>query len=257
MNYKGYLIDLDGTIYQGNQVIEAGRQFIYDLQERDLPYLFVTNNTTRTPEMIQAMLAEKFAIQTPVETIYTAVLATVDYMNDLGLDKTAYVIGEIGLQSAIWQAGYCEELEQPAYVVVGLNWNLTYEQLATATLALQKGAVFIGTNPDLNIPTERGLLPGAGSILAFLEAATRVKPKIIGKPESIIMDKALARLGTPREATIMVGDNYLTDIKAGLDNGFPTLLVTTGFTKPEEVTDLPQPPSHVVSSLAEWSFDEA
>lgn len=256
MTYQGYLIDLDGTIYQGNQVIEAGRQFVYDLQKRQLPYLFVTNNTTRTPEMIQSMLAENFAIKTPLETIYTATLATLDYMNDLGLEKTAYVIGEVGLQSAIWQAGYRKELEQPAYVVVGLNWNLTYEQLATATLAIQKGAVFIGTNPDLNIPTERGLLPGAGSILALLEAATRVKPKIIGKPEAIIMDKALARLGTEREATIMVGDNYLTDIRAGLDNGFPTLLVTTGFTKPEEVADLPQAPSHVLASLAEWSFDE-
>lgn len=134
---------------------------------------------------------------------------------------------------------------------------MTYEQLATATLAIQKGAVFIGTNPDLNIPTERGLLPGAGSILALLEAATRVQPKIIGKPQAIIMDKALERLGTSREETVMVGDNYLTDIRAGLDNGLPTLLVTTGFTKPEEVAGLNPAPTHVVASLAEWSFDES
>ncbi|MGT2926234.1 TIGR01457 family HAD-type hydrolase [Streptococcus cuniculipharyngis] len=256
MTYRGYLIDLDGTIYKGDEIIEAGRQFVYDLQARELPYLFVTNNTTRTPEMIQQMLAEKFAIQTPLSSIYTAVLATVDYMNDLGLEKTAYVIGEVGLQSAIWQAGYREDLEQPAYVVVGLNWQLTYDQLALATLAIQKGAVFIGTNPDLNIPTERGLLPGAGSILALLEAATRVKPTIIGKPEGIIMEKALAWLGTKKEESIMVGDNYLTDIKAGLDYGLATLLVTTGFTKAEEVAQLPVQPSHVLSSLAEWSFDE-
>ena len=113
--------------------------------------------------------------------------------------------------------------------------------LVKATLAIHKGAIFIGTNPDLNIPTERGLLPGAGSLLALIEAATRVKPIIIGKPEAIIMNKALEILGTERSQTIVVGDNYLTDI--------------TGFTKAEEVANLPVKPDHVLSSLVEWDFD--
>ena len=107
----------------------------------------------------------------------------------------------------------------------------------------------------MNIPTERGLLPGAGSLLALIEAATRVKPIIIGKPKAIIMNKALEILGTERSQTIVVGDNYLTDITAGIKNDFPTLLVTTGFTKAEEVSDLPVKPDHVLSSLAEWDFD--
>lgn len=256
MTYRGYLIDLDGTIYQGKERIPAGERFVHRLQEAQIPYLFVTNNTTRRPETIQAMLAEHFAIDTPLETIYTASLATVDYMNELGREKTVYVIGEEGLKSAISEAGYVEDKDQPAYVVVGLDTQLTYEKLVTATLAIQKGATFIGTNPDLNIPTERGLLPGAGSLLALLEAATRVKPLIIGKPEAIVMDKALQLLGTERNQTAMVGDNYLTDIRAGLDNGFPTILVLTGFTKAEEVADLPLAPTHVLSSLDEWSLYE-
>lgn len=255
MTYKGYLIDLDGTIYKGRERIPAGEQFVRDLQERKIPYLFVTNNTTRTPEAIQAFLAEQFSIQTPVTSIYTASQATVDYMDDLGKGKTAYVIGEEGLKSAVFGAGYTEDTEHPAYVVVGLDWKVTYEKLATATLAIQRGAVFIGTNPDLNIPTERGLLPGAGSLLAFLEAATRVSPVIMGKPQAIIMDKALERLGTERSETVMVGDNYLTDIRAGLDNGFPSLLVLTGFTKPEEVDQLPIAPTHVLTNLDEWRFE--
>lgn len=255
MTYKGYLIDLDGTIYRGKTVIPAGQRFVEQLQERKIPYLFVTNNTTRTPEAIQAFLAEQFSIQTPVTSIYTASQATVDYMDDLGKGKTAYVIGEEGLKSAVFGAGYREDTEHPAYVVVGLDWKVTYEKLATATLAIQRGAVFIGTNPDLNIPTERGLLPGAGSLLAFLEAATRVSPVIMGKPQAIIMDKALERLGTERSETVMVGDNYLTDIRAGIDNGFPSLLVLTGFTKPEEVDQLPIAPTHVLTSLDEWRFE--
>ena len=133
---------------------------------------------------------------------------------------------------------------------------MDYEKLSIATLAIQKGAHFVGTNPDLNIPTERGLLPGAGAILFLLEKATRVKPIIIGKPEAVIMNKALDRLGVKRHEAIMVGDNYLTDITAGIKNDIATLLVTTGFTKPEEVPALPIQPDFVLSSLAEWDFDE-
>ena len=256
MTYKGYLIDLDGTIYKGKDRIPAGEAFVHELQKREIPYLFVTNNTTRTPESVQEMLANQFNIDTPVSTIYTATLATIDYMNDLGLEKTVYVIGEAGLKEAIQAAGYVENKENPAYVVVGLDWQVDYEKFATATLAIHKGAHFIGTNPDLNIPTERGLLPGAGSLVTLLEVATRVKPVYIGKPNAIIMDKAVEHLGLERQEIVMVGDNYLTDIRAGIDNGIPSLLVTTGFTKPEEVADLPIAPTHVLSSLAEWNFDE-
>ncbi|MGZ7350791.1 TIGR01457 family HAD-type hydrolase [Streptococcus pyogenes] len=252
MPYKGYLIDLDGTIYQGKNRIPAGERFIKRLQEKGIPYLLVTNNTTRTPEMVQSMLVKQFNVETGIETIYTATMATVDYMNDMNRGKTAYVIGETGLKSAIAAAGYIEELENPAYVVVGLDSQVTYEMLAIATLAIQKGALFIGTNPDLNIPTERGLMPGAGALNALLEAATRVKPVFIGKPNAIIMNKSLEVLGIQRSEAVMVGDNYLTDIMAGIQNDIATILVTTGFTRPEEVPTLPIQPDHVLSSLDEW-----
>lgn len=255
MTYKGYLIDLDGTIYKGKDRIPAGEAFVHELQRRNRPYLFVTNNTTRTPETVQAMLAEQFNVETPIETIYTATLATVDYLNDKNLGKKVYVIGDVGLKQAIAEAGYVEDTDNPDYVVVGLDWEVDYEKLSIATLAIQKGAHFVGTNPDLNIPTERGLMPGAGSIITLIEVATRVKPVYIGKPNAIIMEKAVEHLGLPRQEVIMVGDNYLTDIRAGIDNGIPTLLVTTGFTKPEEVPGLPIQPDYVLSSLAEWDFD--
>ncbi|HEL0246092.1 TPA: TIGR01457 family HAD-type hydrolase [Streptococcus equi subsp. zooepidemicus] len=254
MPYKAYLIDLDGTIYQGKNRIPAGERFIKRLQEKGIPYLLVTNNTTRTPEMVQEMLANQFNVHTGLETIYTATMATVDYMNDMNRGKTAYVIGETGLTSAIAEAGYLEDRENPAYVVVGLNTEVTYEMLSIATLAIQKGALFIGTNPDLNIPTERGLMPGAGALNALLEAATRVKPVFIGKPNAIIMNKALEILKVPRSEVAMVGDNYLTDIMAGIQNDMATILVTTGFTKAKEVPSLPIKPDHVLASLDEWGL---
>jgi 4-nitrophenyl phosphatase len=126
---------------------------------------------------------------------------------------------------------------------------------AFLTLAIQNGATFIGTNPDKNIPTERGLLPGAGAIISLLETATRVRPIFIGKPEAIIMEKALDHIGLTKEEVIMVGDNYETDIRSGINNGMDSLLVLSGFTPKAAVPTLPVAPTYVLDSLDEWNFD--
>lgn len=252
MSYKGYLIDLDGTIYLGKELIPAGKRFVERLQAKGVPYLFVTNNTTKTPAAVQERLKTEFDLQVPLDTLYTATLATVDYMNRLGLEKTAYVIGEEGLKTGIREAGYVLTEDQPAYVVVGLDTKLTYEKVTAATLAIQNGATFIGTNADKNIPTERGLLPGGGSLAAFVASATQKEPIFIGKPEAIIMEEALKRIGLKKSEVLMVGDNYETDITAGIKNNIDSLLVLTGFTAPEAVPTLPVPPTHIVESLDQW-----
>ncbi|AUB51904.1 MULTISPECIES: TIGR01457 family HAD-type hydrolase [Enterococcus] len=254
MNYKGYLIDLDGTIYRGTEPIPAGKRFVEQLQENGTPFLFVTNNTTKTPGTVAQRLATEFDIHVSPETIYTASLATIDFMKSDAKGNKVYVIGEAGLTDLILEAGFVWEEEHPDYVVVGLDNHLTYEKVVTATLAIQKGATFIGTNPDKNIPTERGLLPGAGSVVSFVETATQTTPVYIGKPEAIIMDKAVELLGLNKEEVIMVGDNYETDIQAGIRNGIDTLLVLSGFTKEEDIPQLPTPATFVLQSLDEWSF---
>jgi HAD superfamily hydrolase (TIGR01457 family) len=254
MRYTGYLIDLDGTIYRGTQPIPAGKRFVESLQEKNIPFLFVTNNTTKSPEVVAARLKNEFDIHVDAKTVYTATLATIDYMIELNRGKKVYVVGEAGLKDAIAEAGFIWEEEKPDYVVVGLDSDLTYEKIVTATLGVQNGATFIGTNPDLNIPTERGLLPGAGSVVRFVEAATQVEPIYIGKPKAIIMNKAIDVIGLHRKDCIMVGDNYLTDIQAGIKNDIDTLLVTTGFTKPEEVSKLPVAPTFVLPTLDDWKF---
>ncbi|MBP1043205.1 TIGR01457 family HAD-type hydrolase [Vagococcus sp. BWB3-3] len=253
MRYQGYLIDLDGTIYLGKEPIPAGKRFIERLEKAGIPYLFVTNNTTKRPQAVRQNLADNFEIQVPLATIYTATLATIDYMAAKGLGKKVYVIGEAGLVEMILEAGYELEEVEPDYVVVGLDSDVTYEKLTVATLAIQKGAHFIGTNPDKNIPTERGLVPGAGSLLALIETATRVAPVIIGKPQAIIMEKSLERLGLNAEQVLMVGDNYETDIQAGLQNGIDTLLVLSGFTQKADVAALVKAPTFIVDSLDDWS----
>lgn len=254
--YKGYLIDLDGTIYRGQEPILAGKNFVDELKRRNLPFLFVTNNTTRSPETVAHRLKHEFDIDVAPETVYTATLATIDFMRADKAGNKVFVIGEAGLIDLILAAGFVWEEENPDYVVVGLDNNVTYEKFVLATLAIQKGATFIGTNPDKNIPTERGLLPGAGSLISLVETATQTKPIFIGKPEAIIMDKALEKIGLAKEDVIMVGDNYETDICSGLNNGIDTLLVLSGFAKKSEVPNLPKAPTFVLDSLDEWDFGD-
>lgn len=256
MSYKGYLIDLDGTIYLGKEPIPAGKRFVESLQAKGLPFLFVTNNTTRSPEVVADRLATEFDIHVGPETIYTASLATIDFMKDDAKGKKVFVIGEAGLIDLILAAGFEWEETNPDYVVVGLDNDVTYEKFVLATLAIQKGATFIGTNPDKNIPTERGLLPGAGALIAMVETATQTPPIFIGKPEAIIMDKAVNRIGLNKDEVIMVGDNYETDICSGIRNGIDSLLVLSGFTPKAAVPMLPVAPTYVLDSLDEWDFNQ-
>ena len=254
MKHKGYLIDLDGTIYLGDEVIPAGKRFIERLQAQQLPFLFVTNNSSRLPEEVAERLANQFDIHVTTNHVYTSSLATRDYMKRLDKGNKVYVIGETGLKQVLSEAGFELTSDQPDYVVVGLDKQLTYDKLATATLAILNGAYFIGTNPDKNIPTSQGMLPSNGPTLSYLTTATGVQPDVVGKPNAILMNEALAILGVSKEEAVMVGDNYDTDIKAGLNNNIPSLLVLSGFTKAEDLPHLPKQPDYIVESLDEWKL---
>ncbi|AYW48098.1 TIGR01457 family HAD-type hydrolase [Tetragenococcus osmophilus] len=256
MKYSGYLIDMDGTIYLGSEPIPAGKRFVDRLQEKEIPFLFVTNNTTKSPASVQNRLANEFDIHVESKLIYTASLATIDYMKDDVKGKKVYVIGEAGLIDLILDAGFVWEEEKPDYVVVGLDSEVTYEKFTIATLAIQKGATFIGTNSDKNLPNERGLVPGAGALISLLETATQTEPIYVGKPEAVIMEKALDRIGLSKDEVLMVGDNYETDIRSGINNDIDTLLVLSGFTPKSAVPSLPVAPTYVIDSLDEWDFDK-
>lgn len=251
--YAGYMIDLDGTIYRGKEKIPAAKRFIERLQEHDIPFLFVTNNSTQAPIKVVENLANNFDIHVKEENVYTSALATADYIADLDKDKrSVYVIGEVGLKQAILDRGFRFEETNPDYVVVGLDYDVTYHKFELATLAIKRGAKFIGTNADTNLPNERGLVPGAGSVIALVECSTQQKATYIGKPETIIMEKALERLGLPKDEVVMVGDNYMTDIKAGINFGIDTMLVYTGVSTRELVRKQEIAPTIELGALDEW-----
>ncbi|WAA11895.1 TIGR01457 family HAD-type hydrolase [Fervidibacillus halotolerans] len=253
MRYNGYLIDLDGTMYRGTERIDAAETFIRELNTRGIPYLFVTNNSTRTPEQVAEKLNE-FDIPATKEQIFTTSMATANFVYDFKKDAKVYFIGEEGLEDALRKKGFTFAKEDADVVIVGLDRHVTYEKFAVACLAIRNGAKFISTNGDIALPSERGFLPGNGSLTALVRVSTQVDPVFIGKPEPIITEQALNVIGTKKEETLMVGDNYETDILAGMRAGIDTLLVHTGVTTKEQLAKYDKQPTYTVESLSEWTF---
>jgi 4-nitrophenyl phosphatase len=252
--YKGYLIDLDGTMYRGSEEIAEAAGFIDELRKRDIPYLFVTNNSSRTPQQVADKLRQ-FNIHTEDEQVFTTSMATANFIAERKADANVYVIGEEGIQTALVEKGLELVEENADFVVMGIDRAIDYEKLTKACLAVRNGATFISTNADIALPTERGLQPGNGAITAVVTVSTQVQPIFIGKPEAVIVEQALKVLGIPKEEVIMVGDNYDTDILAGINAGMDTLLVHTGVTTKEILKKYEKQPTYVVNSLDLWSFE--
>ncbi|MGE7778448.1 TIGR01457 family HAD-type hydrolase [Peribacillus sp. NPDC097264] len=252
--YKGYLIDLDGTMYRGTEQIAEAAGFINELRKRDIPYLFVTNNSSRTPEQVAQKL-RSIGIATDDAQVFTTSMATANYIAEQKENASVYVVGEEGIIEALREKGMKLVDEHPDFLVMGIDRGVNYEKLSKACLAVRNGAVFISTNGDIAIPTEQGLLPGNGALTSVVSVSTQVQPIFIGKPESVIVEQALRVLGVPKEQTIMVGDNYDTDILAGLNAGIDTLLVHTGVTTKERLKEYEKQPTYVVDTLDLWQFE--
>lgn len=251
--YKGYLFDLDGTIYRGKEPIPEAVEFVKQLKDAGIPYMFVTNNAARTREDMADTL-QSMDIPAEPENVITSSMATASYIKEKKPLGSVYVIGEAGLLNAIRNEGLTLDSENPDYVVVGLDRNLTYEKLALGSIAIRNGATFLSTNPDASIPTERGLLPGNGAITSVLKVATNTEPIFIGKPEPIIIRQALELLKLDPSEAIMVGDNYHTDILAGIHAGVDTLLVHTGVTRKADLEHVGDQPTYFVETLEDWSI---
>ncbi|WP_188454015.1 TIGR01457 family HAD-type hydrolase [Virgibacillus oceani] len=249
--YDGYLIDLDGTMYLGNERIDAAAEFVAALHKKNIPYMFLTNNSSKTQSQISEKLNKMEIISTP-DHVFTSSMATAKYIKHNKENAKCYMIGEKGLADALEKEGLIVTEENCDYVVIGIDRDVNYEKLATACLAIRNGAEFISTNGDIAIPTERGLVPGNGAITSAITVSTGIEPTFVGKPETIIMDEAMNTLGLDKEKILMVGDNYNTDILAGINTGVDTLMVFTGVTPYEDYPKLKHKPTYFVHNLKDW-----
>jgi NagD protein len=246
----GFLIDMDGVLYRGKRLIAGADQFIRELRRRDIPFRLLTNNSQRTRRDIVAKL-DRIGIHVRDEHVFTSAMATARFLAQEKPGGTAFVIGEGGLLNALHQNGYAIVDADPDYVVVGEGRTFSLELIEAATRMILKGARFIATNPDPNCPTEDGLRPGCGAIVAMLETATGRKAFSVGKPSPVMMRAARKELNLSTDQTTMVGDMMETDILGGVQLGFHTILVLSGGTKREDLERYAYRPKLVVDSLAE------
>jgi len=254
--FKAFIFDCDGVIWKGETKINGVDEVIRVLREEKKKIVFLTNNSTRTREEYAKRLST-YGVEATLDEIITSGYVTGQYLRKkYGEKLKLFIIGELGLIKEVEKLGFIVVSEKDAWnskidiVIVGLDRKLTYEKLALGAYSILNGAKFIATNADPNIPTEKGLLPGAGAIVSFLQTATGVKPEaIIGKPNTAIMNFALRNLGTKPEDTLVIGDRIETDVTAAKRIFCKSLIVLTGATSLEEVRRSEVKPDFVLESL--------
>jgi 4-nitrophenyl phosphatase len=247
---RGFFVDLDGVVYTGTEVVPGAPGFFDLLRERGVPFLLITNNSSRRADQFAERLAG-MGIRVRPEEILTSAQATAEFLAGTApAGSTVYVIGEEGLRSCLEAQGFrLVDGERADYVVVGLDRGFTYQKLTTAIRAVLNGAQFIGPNPDTSLPLEDGISPGAGAFQAAITAATGVSPVIVAKPEPTMFSIGLRLLGcAPHEAAI-VGDRLDTDILGGQRAGLTTILVLSGIATADQAAASPIQASYVLRDL--------
>jgi 4-nitrophenyl phosphatase len=240
---------MDGVLWRGSEPIGDLESIFAQIERIGWKVIFATNNATRTPQKYMELLAS-FGVKAESWQIVTSAAAVIYHLkNQFPKGGPIYIIGEQGLKDACAEQGFYHSETNALSVVAGIDRDLTYDKLSIATLLLRKGLPFIGTNPDLTFPTPQGLVPGAGSILAALTAASNISPIIAGKPEPTMYRIALERLLIPADHVLVVGDRPETDIAGAQIIGCHTALVLSGVTSEEQANAWQPAPDIIAEDL--------
>ncbi len=248
MEYKNYLIDMDGVLVRGTDIVPGANQFLERLRQADINYLILTNNPIYTPADLSHRL-RAIGMEVPEGKIFTSAMATAQFLNRQRPHGKAFVIGESGLTSPIHYVGYIITDLQPDYVVLGETYAYNLDLVTKAIRFIADGAHFIATNPDVSGLSETGIVPACGAMAALIEKTTGVSPFFVGKPNPLMMRMALNYIDAHSEQTVMVGDRMDTDIIAGVTSGMDTILVLTGVTQRADIPNYPYQPTHVFESV--------
>jgi NagD protein len=252
MDPLGVISDMDGVIYRGKSAIPGAQEFIDRLRASGTGFIFLTNNSEQTPLDLLRKLEDLGFHGLTEQNFITSAMATAEFLAGQKPNGTAYVIGGGGLSAELYKIGYSITDSAPDYVVVGKTASFNFPMMRKAAQLIDGGAKFIGTNPDLVDPVEGGgTEPAAGALLAGIEAATGMRPYIVGKPNSLMMIYARRLLGVPAENCVMIGDRMDTDVVGGLEAGMRTCLVLSGVSTRASVSRFPYRPTFVVDSVAD------
>ena len=247
---KGFICDMDGVIYLGNQLLPGVAEFVTWLNENDKRFLFLTNSSERSPKELRQKL-QRMGLDIGEEHFYTSALATAAFLKKQAPGCTAFVIGAPGLLNALYDIGVTMNDVDPDYVIVGETASYNYEVITKAVRLVLNGARLIATNSDLTGPTEFGIAPACRSLVAPIELATGKKAYFMGKPNPLMMRTGLQLLGVHSEEAAMVGDRMDTDVIAGMESGLATVLVLSGCTSRTDVNDYPYRPTYILNGVGD------
>ena len=247
---KGFICDMDGVIYHGNQILPGVIEFIHWLQKEEKDFLFLTNNSGYTPRELQQKLA-RMGLDISEDHFYTSALATATFLKEQAPGCTVYAIGEAGLLNALYDAGITMNDVNPDYVVIGEGKSYSLDTLTKATNLVLKGAKLIGANSDLTGPIENGIMPACRALIAPIELATGKQAYFCGKPNPLMMRTGLNILGCHSGEAVMVGDRMDTDIISGMECGMSTVLVLSGISKRETIDSFAYRPTMILNGVGD------
>jgi NagD protein len=245
-----WLTDMDGVLVHEGDALPGAAEFLQRLVDRERRFLVLTNNSIFTPRDLAARLGHA-GLHVPEGAIWTSALATAAFLGDQVPGGSAYVIGEAGLTTALYEAGYTLTDVEPDFVVLGETRTYSFEAITTAIRLIDRGSRFIATNPDATGPSAQGPLPATGAVAALITRATGAEPYFVGKPNPMMFRSAMNRIEAHSENTAMIGDRMDTDVVAGIEAGLETVLVLTGSTRREDVGRYPFRPNRMLDSIAD------
>lgn len=249
-NKKGFICDMDGVIYRGNQLLPGVKEFVAWMMREEKKFLFLTNSSERSPKELRQKLY-RMGLDVGEDHFYTSALATAHFLSRQMPGCTAYVIGAPGLLNALYDGGVTMNDVDPDYVIVGESPTYNYEMISKAVRLVLNGARLIATNSDLTGPVESGVAPACRALVAPVELATGKHAYFMGKPNPLMMRTGLKMLGVHSEEAAMVGDRMDTDIIAGMESGLDTVLVLSGCTSRAEVDDYPYRPTYILNGVGD------
>jgi NagD protein len=251
---KGFLIDMDGVIYSGNDLIPGADTFIATLKERNIPFLFLTNNSQRTSKDVINKLAN-IGILADEADVFTSAMATGWFLARQKPFGSAYVLGEGGLLTSLHENGYDLVTQNPDFVVVGEGRNFTLEMVNHAVEMVLEGAKLVATNLDPSPKKPGWNNLGIKAVVAMIEEATGVKAFSVGKPSPVMMRVARKKLGLDSVNTTIIGDTMDTDILGGIQLGYRTVLTLSGVSKLKTLKKYAYSPDLIVNSVAEFDLE--
>ena len=251
---RNLIIDMDGVLWRGEQSMPGMPQFFATLRTLNINFVLATNNAAKSGVDFVQKLA-RMGATIAVEEILTSSQATAMYLAQHSPRARIYVVGEDGLKSELRARQLTvvdpAEWETADHVVVGIDRTLTYSKLCDACLLIRRGATFIGTNPDVTFPGERGIVPGNGAIVELLRVSTNATPLFIGKPQPTMMVLSMDRMhGTPQN-TAVLGDRLDTDILGGINAGLTSIMVTSGVNSRDDVANGSIKPDYIFADITE------